>query len=58
VTCALCSYYEAQYHRVLAEMLELRLQVVDGPRVRVRELEDTVERLNRKIAELNRRKAS
>ena len=54
--CGLCGYYEAQYHRVIAECLELRLQVVDGPRVRVRELEAQLARANRVIAGLNGKK--
>lgn len=53
MTCALCRYYEAQYHRALADALELRLQVADGPRVRVRELEVALERANSRIASLN-----
>lgn len=55
MTCPLCDYYAAQFDRALAEMLELRLQVVDGPRVRVRELEQQLERANCRIAELNRK---
>lgn len=43
-----------QLDYALAEVLETRLQVADGPRVRVRELEAAVCRLNETIARLNK----
>lgn len=49
----LCLYRAAQLNRAYAEMLELRLQVADGPRARVVELEGQLERANRAIAERN-----
>jgi hypothetical protein len=55
VTCPLCDYYQDQYHRALAEMLELRLQVADGPRSRIRELEANLAKANAKIANNNRK---
>jgi hypothetical protein len=51
--CALCVYLGEQLERAQVEVLELRLQVVDGPRVRVRELERTVEILNGRLAAHN-----
>lgn len=51
----LCAYYRVQFDRALVEMLKLRLEVADGPRARVRELEATVERQNATIADRNAR---
>lgn len=53
--CPLCEYREQQMLRALAEVLDLRLQVADGPRSRVRELEAIVERQNETIRSLNAR---
>ena len=49
----LCMYRAAQLDRALTELLALRLEVADGPRARVRELEQTVASLNRTIAARN-----
>jgi hypothetical protein len=53
--CPLCWYTRRQFDRLVAELLETRLQVADGPRHRVAELEATVAKQNAKIAALNAR---
>jgi hypothetical protein len=52
----LLRYFSRRCNDLTVQNLELRLQIAEGPRHRVRELELTVERLNRKIAELNGRR--
>ena len=52
----LVRYLNGRCDRLATELLEARVQVADGPRGRVRELELTVARLNQKIAELNGRR--
>jgi hypothetical protein len=54
VTCPSCEFWESQYHRALAEVLEARLDVADGPRARVRELERNLARANTVTATLRR----
>ena len=54
--CGLCAYLAVQLERAQVEVMELRLQVVDGPRSRVRELERTVEILNGRLAAHNGKK--
>lgn len=49
----LCVYRARQLDRALVEMLQLRLQVADGPRARVKELEATVCTLNARLATKN-----
>lgn len=51
----LVRYFNRRCNDLTVENLELRLQVADGPRTRVRELEMTVEKLNAKLAGQNRR---
>jgi hypothetical protein len=46
VTCSRCPLLEAQYDRLLVELLEARLDVADGPRARVLELERNLARAN------------
>jgi hypothetical protein len=55
VTCSYCAYLEGQLERARDELLQARLEVADGPRRRVRELEGHLEQANRTIAELNAR---
>ena len=49
----LCMYRAAQLDRALLEMLQLRLEVADGPRARVLELEAALCRANQTIAARN-----
>ena len=56
MTCPFCAWSQQQMERAFAEVLELRLQVADGPRGRVRELEGQLKRANETIAALNGRK--
>lgn len=49
----LCVYRSQQLDRALVEMLQLRLEVADGPRARVKELEATVCTLNARVAKQN-----
>jgi hypothetical protein len=51
--CALCHYLSLQVERLGVEVLELRLQVADGPRARVQELERNLARANALIAQHN-----
>lgn len=53
--CALCDYYREQLERLQDEVLRLRLEVADGPRARVRELETQLARANSTITEQNQR---
>ena len=51
----LCVYRAQQLDRLMGEVHLLRLQVADGPRARVLELEHTVRLLNERIADMNRK---
>jgi hypothetical protein len=53
--CPTCAYCRGQLERLQEETLRLRLDVADGPRTRVRELEIQLERANSTITDLNQR---
>lgn len=51
--CPLCCYLQAQNDRLMTECARLRVEVADGPRARVRELESALERVNAQLARHN-----
>ena len=52
----LLRWFSNRCNDLTVENLELRLQIADGPRARVVELERQLARANHKIAELNGRR--
>jgi hypothetical protein len=54
--CSLCAYLSQQLERVQADLLETRLQVADGPRGRVQELERNLAEVNARLAQHNGRR--
>ncbi len=55
MTCPHCAYLSVQVERLQDEALALRLQVADGPRARVLDLERQLARANEMIGSLNAR---